>query len=260
MTMVIITSGLVTVMPRTGGGYVFTSRITHPLLGWAESWGVIMASLALIGFVAVLLVSQIRAVGNVLAAAFPSTSAFHGASTWLTSPAAGFVTGLIVLALAGGIAVLRPRAFFRVLSWTAGIALAAMLLMVIVVPITVDPGTLAARLPRFAGGATVHSIIRRGSSQAGEVETTRPRGRPGDLVQRTGRGRPHRAVTSRRGCHAQAGPSASCSPSQPPATARAGRSGGVGAGCRLVSAIRSHPRQDAGSPGSWCAARDGSRS
>jgi len=258
--MVIITSGLVTVMPRTGGGYVFTSRITHPLLGWAESWGVIMASLALIGFVAVLLVSQIRAVGNVLAAAFPSTSAFHGASTWLTSPAAGFVTGLIVLALAGGIAVLRPRAFFRVLSWTAGIALAAMLLMVIVVPITVDPGTLAARLPRFAGGATVHSIIRRGSSQAGEVETTRPRGRPGDLVQRTGRGRPHRAVTSRRGCHAQAGPSASCSPSQPPATARAGRSGGVGAGCRLVSAIRSHPRQDAGSPGSWCAARDGSRS
>jgi APA family basic amino acid/polyamine antiporter len=159
VTMVIITTGLVTVMPRTGGGYVFTSRVTHPLLGWVESWGVIMASLALIGFVAVLLVSQIRAVGNVLAAAFPSSSAFHGASAWLSSPTAGFVTGLIALALAGGIAVLRPRAFFRVLTWTAGIALAAMLLLVIVVPITVSPGTLAARLPRFTGGATVHSII-----------------------------------------------------------------------------------------------------
>jgi amino acid transporter len=159
VTMVIITSGLVTVMPRTGGGYVFTSRITHPLLGWVESWGVIMASLALIGFVAVLLVSQIRAVGNVLAVAFPSSSTFHGASTWLSSPTAGFVTGLIALALAGGIAILRPRAFFRVLTWTAGIALAAMLLLVIVVPITVHPSTLAANLPHYTGGATVNSII-----------------------------------------------------------------------------------------------------
>lgn len=151
VTMVIITTGLVTVMPRTGGGYVFTSRITHPLLGWVESWGVIMASLALIGFVSVLLVSQVRAVGNVLATAFPTSSAFHGASGWLASRNAGFLVGLLALAIAGGVSVLRPKAFFRVLTWTAGVALAAMLLLVIVVPIAVHPATLAARLPHFTG-------------------------------------------------------------------------------------------------------------
>lgn len=159
VTMVIITTGLVTVMPRTGGGYVFTSRITHPLLGWVESWGVIMASLALIGFVSVLLVSQVRAVGNVLATAFPTSSAFHGASGWLASRNAGFLVGLLALAIAGGVSVLRPKAFFRVLTWTAGVALAAMLLLVIVVPIAVHPATLAARLPHFTGGATEQAII-----------------------------------------------------------------------------------------------------
>jgi basic amino acid/polyamine antiporter, APA family len=159
VTMVLITTGLVTVMPRTGGGYVFTSRITHPLLGWVESWGVIMASLALVGFVAVLLVGQIRSVGEVLAAAFPSSSTFHGAATWISSRGAGFTVGIIALILAGGISVMRPKAFFRIITWAAGIALGLLILLVIVAPLTVHPSTLAAKLPHFTGGATEASII-----------------------------------------------------------------------------------------------------
>src|SRR5689334_6094264 len=33
-----IFASLTSVMPRSGGDYVFSSRILHPFLGWMESW------------------------------------------------------------------------------------------------------------------------------------------------------------------------------------------------------------------------------
>ena len=36
--LAMIFASLTSVMPRSGGDYVFTSRILHPFLGWMESW------------------------------------------------------------------------------------------------------------------------------------------------------------------------------------------------------------------------------
>jgi hypothetical protein len=36
--LAMIFASLTSVMPRSGGDYVFTSRIRHPFLGWTESW------------------------------------------------------------------------------------------------------------------------------------------------------------------------------------------------------------------------------
>jgi APA family basic amino acid/polyamine antiporter len=159
VAMILIITSFVSVMPKTGGGYVFTSRITHPLLGWLESWGIVWASLALIGFVTVLLVSQIRFVGVTLAIVFPDVAAFKDAGTWLTSTESFFATGIIALVIAGAISLMRPRSFFRIVTWLGGFALAALLLMTVAVMFLVDHNEFVNRLPQYTGGATVDQII-----------------------------------------------------------------------------------------------------
>ena len=44
--LALIFASLTSVMPRSGGDYVFTSRIVHPFLGWLESWTLVFASVA----------------------------------------------------------------------------------------------------------------------------------------------------------------------------------------------------------------------
>ena len=41
--LALIFSSLTSVMPRSGGDYVFSSRILHPFLGWLESWTLVIA-------------------------------------------------------------------------------------------------------------------------------------------------------------------------------------------------------------------------
>jgi amino acid transporter len=159
IAMIIIITSFVSVMPKTGGGYVFTSRITHPLLGWLESWGIVWASLALIGFVTVLLVSQIRFVGVTMSIVFPDNATFKDANTWLTGNEAFFATGVIALVIAGAISLLRPRSFFRIVTWLGGFAVIALLLMTVGIIFLVDGGQFATRLAQYTGGATPESII-----------------------------------------------------------------------------------------------------
>src|SRR6201989_3196671 len=45
-----IFASLTSVMPRSGGDYVFSSRILHPFLGWLESWTLMIASILILAF------------------------------------------------------------------------------------------------------------------------------------------------------------------------------------------------------------------
>jgi amino acid transporter len=48
--LAIIFSSLTSVMPRSGGDYVFSSRIMHSSLGWMESFTLVIASILIIAF------------------------------------------------------------------------------------------------------------------------------------------------------------------------------------------------------------------
>ena len=104
----LIFASLTTVMPRSGGDYVFTSRIVPrigPFLGWMESWLLVFASIALLQFETVLTLRGIQMEGRIVGIGTGSEF-FQGANSWFTDGTSGqiigvpgMIAGLVVLAL-----------------------------------------------------------------------------------------------------------------------------------------------------------------
>jgi len=81
-----IFASLTSVMPRSGGDYVFTSRIVPrvgPLLGWLESWGLVFASIALLQFETVQTLRSTQVEGRIVGIGTGSDF-FNNANTWFT--------------------------------------------------------------------------------------------------------------------------------------------------------------------------------
>src|SRR6266704_1543925 len=108
-----IFASLTTAMPRSGGDYVFTSRIISPFLGWIESWTLVGSALTIIGFEIIVATHNIQLTAILLGVAFP-TSVFNGATNWLQDTTSKFIVGIIILLVIAGIAILKTRTFPKV--------------------------------------------------------------------------------------------------------------------------------------------------
>ena len=92
-----IFASLTTAMPRSGGDYVFTSRIISPFWGWIESWTLVGSALTIIGFEIIVATHNIQLTAILLGVAFP-TSVFSGATNWLQDTTSKFIVGFIISA------------------------------------------------------------------------------------------------------------------------------------------------------------------
>ncbi|HET9613415.1 MAG TPA: amino acid permease, partial [Candidatus Limnocylindrales bacterium] len=109
--LALIFASLTTVMPRSGGDYVFTSRIVPkvgPFLGWLESWMLAFASIALLQFETALTLRGIQMEGRIIGIGTGSDF-FNKANDWFTEPGTGDVTGLP--GMIAGLVVLAVVAF-----------------------------------------------------------------------------------------------------------------------------------------------------
>src|SRR6185295_9357462 len=91
----LIFASLTSVMPRSGGDYVFTSRIVPrigPFLGWLESWTLAFASLAIIAFEVPIFVRNLQITGRIVGIGTGSQF-FNDANGWFAEQP-GYVTGL----------------------------------------------------------------------------------------------------------------------------------------------------------------------
>jgi len=168
--LALIFASLTSVMPRSGGDYVFTSRIVPrigPFIGWLESWTLAFASLAIIAFEVPIFVRNLQITGRVIGIG-TDIGFFKDANGWFAEQP-GYVTGLpgfiaavIVLALIAVIVFQPTRRFHRIITWLAALGLGAGLVMFVVGMLAITPENFAANLPKYADGITVDQLVKAG--------------------------------------------------------------------------------------------------
>jgi amino acid transporter len=173
--LAMIFASLTTVMPRSGGDYVFTSRIVPkigPFLGWLESWLLAFASIALLQFETVLTLRGVQMEGRIIGIGTGS-SFFTNANNWFTDGNTGDVTGvpgmiagLVVLAVVAFVVLQPTRTFHRIVTYLTIFGIGGWIVMAIAGLLTFDASSFAANLPKYADGITVDQL-QKAASDAG---------------------------------------------------------------------------------------------
>jgi amino acid transporter len=156
--LALIFSSLATVMPRSGGDYVFTSRFiprAGPFLAWVEGFTLCFASLAVIAFEIPVVLRNLQIDGLIVGIGTGS-SFFKDANTWFSSGGSitgvpGFIASLVVLALVLLVVIQPTRRLHRIVTILAACGVAAAILMFAVGLPLVSHASLVANLPRYTG-------------------------------------------------------------------------------------------------------------
>ena len=167
--LALIFASLTSVMPRSGGDYVFTTRIVGPFLGWLESWTLVIASIAIMAFEVPLVLRNIQITGRIIGIG-TGNHFFTNANNWFTN-STGAITGwngliwsLVVLAVILGIVLLPTRRFHKVVTIMAGIGVASFVLMFVFGLLATHPSDFQHNLPKYTNGVTADQIAKSGSA------------------------------------------------------------------------------------------------
>jgi len=170
--LAVIFSSLTSVMPRSGGDYVFSSRIVPrvgPLLGWLESWGLVFASIALLQFETVQTLRSTQVEGRIIGIG-TGIDFFNNANSWFTDGNTGDVTGipgfiaaLVVFAFVAWVVIQPTRTFHKIVTYLTVIGIVGWALMAVFGLIFFDADLFATNLPKYADGTTVDQLAKAAS-------------------------------------------------------------------------------------------------
>jgi basic amino acid/polyamine antiporter, APA family len=167
--LALIFASLTSVMPRSGGDYVFTSRIVHPFLGWLESWSLVIASILIIAFEVPLVLRNLQITARIIGIG-AGGHFFKNANTWFTDSTGsitgspGFLASLVVLLIIGAVCVLPTRTFHRVVTGLAAFGVAGFVTMFIFGLAATSRSSFEANLPQYTGGVTAAKIAASGKA------------------------------------------------------------------------------------------------
>src|SRR5205823_2443886 len=159
----LIFAALTSVMPRSGGDYVFTTRIIGPFLGWLESWTLVIASIAIMAFEIPLVLRNIQITGRIIGIGHGGHF-WNNANNWFTDSSGsitsteGFIWSLVVLAVITGIVLLPTRRFHKVVTYLALFGVASFVLMFIFGLLATSRSDFEHNLPHYTGGLTSAKI------------------------------------------------------------------------------------------------------
>src|SRR5947207_7574604 len=169
VVLALIFASLTSVMPRSGGDYVFSSRITHPFVGWMESWTLVIASVLIIAFEVPLVLRNLQITARIIGIG-PGGHFFDNANTWFTDSTGaitgtpGFLGSLVVLAVIGAIVLLPTRRFHRVVTVLAGFGVAAFIAMFVFGLLATHRSSFEHNLPQYTGGMSAAHIAATGNA------------------------------------------------------------------------------------------------
>jgi amino acid transporter len=154
----LIFASLTSVMPRSGGDYVFTSRFipkAGPFIGWLESFTLVFASLAIIAFEVNLTLRNLQMSGRIIGIG-TGVSFFNKANSWFASGGVitgwpGFLGGLIVLALIFWVVIQPTRRLHRIVTGLAALALLSAVVMFIFGVAFLHQSSFESNLPKYTG-------------------------------------------------------------------------------------------------------------
>jgi amino acid transporter len=165
--LALIFASLTSVMPRSGGDYVFTSRILHPALGWMESWTLVIASILIIAFEVPLVLRNLQITARIIGIG-AGGHFFNNANTWFTDATGtitgtpGFIGSIVVLLLIGVICVLPTRTFHKVVTALAAFGVTCFVLMFIFGLAATHKSSFIHNLPQYTGGVSASHIAASG--------------------------------------------------------------------------------------------------
>lgn len=167
--LALIFASLTSVMPRSGGDYVFTTRIIGPFMGWLESWTLVIASIAIMAFEVPLVLRNIQITGRIIGIG-AGGHFFKNANNWFTN-SSGSITGwngliwsIVVLAIIAGIVLLPTRRFHKVITALALFGVIAFVLMFVFGLLATNRTDFQHHLPQYTHGVTSAKIAASGSA------------------------------------------------------------------------------------------------
>lgn len=165
--LALIFASLTSVMPRSGGDYVFTTRIVGPFLGWLESWTLVIASIAIMAFEVPLVLRNIQITGRIIGIG-AGGHFFKNANTWFTNSSGsitgwpGFIWSLVILAIIAGIVLLPTRRFHKVVTGLAIFGVTAFVLMFVFGLLATNKADFQHNLPHYTQGVSSARIAASG--------------------------------------------------------------------------------------------------
>jgi amino acid transporter len=157
--LALIFASLGTVMPRSGGDYVYTSRFIPgigPGLAWLESWTLVFASIAVIAFEIPVILRDIQISGRIIGIG-TGINFFEQANNWFATTAGvtagwpGFIGSAAILALVFLIVIQPTRRLHKIVTGLAAFGIGSGLLMLIVGVPLINHGAFIRNLPNYTG-------------------------------------------------------------------------------------------------------------